>query len=104
MVDTQKIIKVASYLNKIHHTKGRIRLRVSPKIKEEAGTITLADIKALPQKINGIEHIKINEMIGSITVKYDHSIFPYPLWEDLLAKRNTQEIANILTQLEKEVV
>lgn len=106
MVSVENIIKIASYLTKVHHIKGRIRVRVSPKIKEESKNsgITIDDIKSLPQKIDGIESIKINKAIGSITVIYDNEIFPYELWEDLLAKRNLEEISELLTKLEKEVV
>lgn len=106
MVSVENIIKIASYLTKVHHIKGRIRVRVSPKIKEESKNsgITIDDIKSLPQKIDGIESLKINKAIGSITVIYDNEIFPYELWEDLLAKRNLEEISELLTKLEKEVV
>lgn len=106
MVTVDSIIRVASYLTKIHHIKGRIRVRVSPKIKEEskASGITIEDIKNLPLKIDGIKSIKINKAIGSITVVYDNEIFPYEIWEDLLAQKNLENISKILTKLEKEVV
>jgi len=106
MVTVENIIKISSYLTKIHHTKGRIRVRVSPKIKEETqnGNITIDDIQSLPEKINGIKGIKINKAIGSITVNYDNSIFPFEIWEDLLAQRNLEDISNILNKLAKEVV
>jgi len=106
MVTVESIIRIASYLTKVHHTKGRIRVRVSPKIKDESKSsgITIEDIKRLPEKISGIKSIKINKAIGSITVMYDNELFPYELWEDLLAQRNLEEISKILTQLEKEVV
>lgn len=103
MVTVEKIIQVSSLLNKIHHVKGRIRVRVSPKIKEHSSGITIGDIETLPQKINGIKTIKINKIVGSITVTYDNEIFPYDLWEDLLEQKNTEDIFRILNQLAKEV-
>lgn len=106
MITVEKIIKISSYLSKVHHIKGRIRVRVNPKIKEESkqSGITLEDIQSLPKKINGIKSIKINKVIGSITVQYDHTVFPYELWEDLLASRNLEKISDVLNELEKEVV
>jgi len=106
MVTVESIIKIASYLTKIHHIKGRIRVRVSPKIKDESksSNITIEDIQSLPQKIDGIKSIKINKAIGSIKVEYDDEIFPYEIWEDLLAGKNLEHISKILTDLEKEVV
>jgi hypothetical protein len=106
MVTVENIIKISSYLTKIHHIKGRIRVRVSPKIKEESqqSGITLEDIQSLPQKIDGIKSIKINKIVGSITVMYENTIFPYELWEDLLAQQNLEQISGILNSLEKEAL
>lgn len=104
MVSVENIIKISSFLTKIHHIKGRIRVRVSPKIKNESNGVTINDIESLPEKINGIKSIKINKIVGSITVMYDNETFPYELWEDLLAQNNLEQIAQILTKLEKEVM
>lgn len=103
MVSVEKILKISSYLTKVHHIKGRIRVRVNPKIKNESKEITLDDITSLPNKINGINTIKINKIVGSVTITYDNSIFPYELWEDLLAQRNLDKISDILNDLAKEV-
>jgi len=106
MVTVENIIKISSYLTKIHHIKGRIRVRVNPKIKDEAqdNGVTLEDIQSLPEKIEGIQSIKINKIVGSITVMYDNEVFPYELWEDLLAQKNLEKISEILNSLAKEVV
>jgi len=103
MVTVEKIIRISSYLSKVHHIKGRIRVRVNPKIKDESSDITIDDINSLPQKIKGIENIKINKIVGSITVTYDNDIFPYELWEDLIAGKNLEKISDILNDLAKEV-
>jgi len=104
MITPQQIIDISSHLSKIHHIKGRLRLRVSPKIKEQSNGVTLHDIKRLPEQINGIKGIKINKIIGSITIDYDHTIFPYELWEDLLNRRNLETISQLLNELSKEVI
>jgi hypothetical protein len=103
MVTVEKIIQISSYLKKIHHINGRIRVRVNPKIKEHSSDVTIEDIQTLPQKINGIKSIKINKIVGSITVVYDNGIFPFELWEDLLEQRNLDNISGILNQLAREV-
>lgn len=104
MITAEKLIEVSSYLTLIHHTKGRIRVRVSKKIKEQSENITLADIEDIPNKINGIKKVKINKIIGSITIEYDNSIFPDSLWSDLLNQQNLDEIVKIINELSKEVV
>ena len=60
MIDTQDIKKIASFFSIIAHTPGRLRVRVNPKIKEAGGSITIADIENLPNRIDGIIDIKIN--------------------------------------------
>ncbi|XOB63014.1 HMA2 domain-containing protein [Campylobacterota bacterium DY0563] len=104
MITVDKLIEIGSYLTLIHHIKGRIRVRVSPKIKEQSGNISLEDIEDIPNKINGIKKIKINKVIGSITIEYDNSIFPDKLWKDMINQENLEEIAKILNKLTKEVV
>lgn len=104
MITAQKLIDISSYLTLIHHTKGRIRVRVSSKIKEQSENITLNDIEDIPNRINGIKKIKINKIIGSITIEYDNTIFPDHLWSDLLKQENLEEIVTIINKLTKEVV
>jgi len=36
MITSKKLVELAHYFTIIHHTKGRIRIRVSPKIKEQS--------------------------------------------------------------------
>lgn len=103
MITAEKLIAMASYFTTIHHVCGRLRVRVSPKIKQESGNVTLKDIEAIPQKINGINKIKINKVVGSITIEYDNDIFSKELWDDLIAGENAEEILPILNKLYKEV-
>lgn len=104
MIDSKKIIELVSYFTIIHHIKGRIRLRVDPKIKQLNANVTLEDIENLPKKINGLKSVKINKIVGSITVEYDSNIFADKLWIDLVNKQNLDEISQILNKLSKEVV
>ncbi|MCK5854946.1 MAG: hypothetical protein KAG56_06960, partial [Sulfurovaceae bacterium] len=95
----------AQYFTIIHHIKGRIRIRVSSKIKEQQNNgVTLSDIENLPQQIEGINKIKINKIVGSITVEYEHEVFKKELWDDLVEGRNLDEVTEIINKLYKEVV
>lgn len=104
MIETDDIVKIASYFTIIAHTPGRIRLRVNPQIRNEASNISLNDIENLPNKLNGITSIKINKIIASVTVLYDPTIFKPKLWEDLVKNENLQELTKLINELAKEVV
>ena len=103
-IKSEDIVRIASYMSIIHHTKGRLRVRVSPKIKNESKSVTLKDIETLPSKIDGIKKLKINKLMGSITIIYDCEVFPYELWEDLIAGNNIEDITEKINNLYKEVV
>mgnify|MGYP003584566372 FL=1 len=104
MIDTQDIIKIASFFSIIAHTPGRLRVRVNPKIKEAGGSSTIADIENLPNRIDGIIDIKINKIIASVTIMYDPKIFSPKLWEDLVKNQNIEELTQLINDLAKEVV
>lgn len=104
MIQTEDIIKIASYFSVIAHTPGRLRVRVNPKIKEQKGNISLQDIESLPEKINGIKSITIKKIIGSVTIMYDPDIFLPSLWDDLIQGKNLDEITTLINKLAKEVI
>ena len=103
MIKVEDIIKIGSYFSIIAHTPGRLRVRVSPKIENEAGNISIEDIENLPNKINGIESIKIKKIIASVTIVYNPKIFPAKIWEDLIKNENLDEITQLINKLAKEV-
>jgi len=104
LIKTDDIIKIASYFSVIAHTPGRLRVRVSPKIKNESSSITISDIENIPSKIKGISSIKVKKIIGSVTIMYDPNIFASSLWDDLIEGKNLEEITQLLNTLAKEVV
>lgn len=105
MIQPQQLIELSSYFSIIHHIKGRIRVRVSPKIKElNQNHISINDIESLSQKIQGIKHVKINKIVGSITIEYDSHIFADQLWIDLVNQENLEEITNLINRLSKEII
>ena len=79
-------------------------MRVSPDIRREAGSVGIEEIETLPEKIRGIRKIKLNRLIGSVTVEYDPDVFEKRLWDDLIAGENLDEILPIIHQLQKEVM
>ena len=104
MINTQDIIKIASFFSIIAHTPGRLRVRVNPKITQSSGNISLSDIENLPKKIDGIINIKINKIIASVTITYNPQIFKPKIWEDLVKNENLDEISILINNLAKEVV
>jgi|TARA_R110002050_G_scaffold224308_1_gene360308 hypothetical protein len=104
LITTEEIINIAKFFTIIAHTPGRLRVRVNPKIKDSAGNISIEDIEKLPEKISGIEHIKINKIIASVTIKYDPKVFKPKIWEDLINQKNIDEITNLINNLAKEVI
>jgi len=103
VITVDNIIKIASYFKIIAHTPGRLRLRVNPKIKNEASNITLDDIKNLPNKIKGIDDIRINQAIASVTILYNPEIFSPKLWENLIKSENLDELKILINKIAKEV-
>lgn len=103
-ITPQKIVEIASYFTVISHTKGRLRVRVNPKIKDEVSDVSLSDIETLPQKINGIKKIKINKIIASVTIEYNNEIFPKEKWDDLINGENIDEVVEIIENLKKEII
>lgn len=103
MIKSEDIIRVSKYFSKIHHIPGRLRIRVSSDIKQESSTVSVSDIENLSQQIEGILDIKINKIVGSITITYDKSILKPEFWEDLLTQNNIEKNQEILNNLAKEV-
>ena len=104
MINSETIIRISSYFTIIAHTPGRLRVRVNPKIKDSSGNISLSDIENLPKKIDGINEIKINKIIASVTITYNPKIFEPKIWEDLVNQKNLDEISILINNLAKEVI
>lgn len=102
-ITPEKIVEIASYFTVISHIKGRLRVRVNPKIQNEVTDVSLSDIETLPTKINGIKKIKINKIVASVTIEYDNAIFPKERWDDLINGENIDEVLKIIEKLQKEI-
>jgi len=103
VLEVSKLDELRSYFTLIHHTKGRLRLRISSKIKSEKQNLKLEDVDSYVLKIKGIKSLKINKLIGSLTIEYDNDIFPKNLWDDLLEGKNLEKICQIINKVIKEL-
>jgi hypothetical protein len=103
LITTKDIINITSYFSIIAHTPGRLRVRVSPKIKKSGGNITIEDIEDISNKIDGIKSIKVKKIIGSVTILYEPAIFSSSLWENLIKNENLEELTVLINKLAKEV-
>jgi hypothetical protein len=104
MIDGKKLVELSGYFTIIHQTKGRVRVRVDSKIKQREEKVTLKDIENLPKKISGIKSIKLNMIVGSITIEYDNQIFPDSLWVDLVEGKNSEYLVEMINKLIKEKI
>ncbi len=102
MATKDDLVSLAKYLSIVHHTVGRIRLRVSPSIFSEVKKFDENDLKDLPLKIKGIKDIKLNKLIGSLTISYDADVFKPQIWDELLAGNISDEILENLSKMIKE--
>ncbi|MEA2099260.1 MAG: hypothetical protein U9P72_03935 [Campylobacterota bacterium] len=100
----QKLVDIASYFTVISHVKGRLRVRVNPKITNEVKDVSLSDIEDLSQKIDGIKKIKVNKVVASVTVEYNNDIFAKNIWDDLINGENLGEAIEVLEKLKKEII
>lgn len=103
MKASEIILNLVKYFSLIHTSKDRIRLRVSPKIKEELKKFenTNLDIDKEISKLNGIKSVKLNKLIGSLTIEYDSEKISENLWLDLLKMQNLQEVKAKIDELER---
>ncbi|MFL1706506.1 HMA2 domain-containing protein [Campylobacter sp. RM15925] len=103
LVATDMILKIASYFTPIHHTAGRLRVRVSSKIKDEAQNLDISKIDEMINSIDGIKSVKFNKLIGSVTIEYDKEVFAKEIWDDLLAGRNMDQISIRINELARNI-
>ena len=102
-IKTQTLAQVASYFSMIAHTNGRLRVRVSTNKKVLCSILIFACLDDLFALLNGIIYFNFKIIIGSVTIEYDHEIFPKNLWEDLLKGQNLEEISAKVNEVAREV-
>ncbi|MBP3225240.1 MAG: hypothetical protein J6M14_08040 [Campylobacter sp.] len=101
-IEKNDILNFAKYFTKIAHTRGRLRIRVSPKIREISG-ISEAELKAKIASISGIKEYKFNPLIGSLTIFYDSEIFNPQLWEEFLSGQVSPELISLVNSTANDI-
>ncbi|MDR0761690.1 MAG: hypothetical protein LBF13_01425 [Campylobacteraceae bacterium] len=106
-ITKEQVLQISKYLSILHHTKGRIRIRISPKIKEmqkefEKLDISIEKAKELPKKIKGIKEFKLIALLGTITILYDDALFPASILEDFVEGKNSEQVTAFINKIAKE--
>jgi hypothetical protein len=106
-ITQEQVAKMSKYLSVIHHTKGRIRIGISPQIREmkhefEKLNISIDKAKELPKKIKGIKDFKLIALLGTVTIVYDSDIFPASMLEHLANGVNSEQVAAFINDLARE--
>ncbi|MBX7491416.1 HMA2 domain-containing protein [Helicobacter turcicus] len=114
LINTLKDLEIKSsdlqllrdYFSIVHHTKGRIRLRASLKLKAVAQEkkINPKALLEVLERIPLIFSIKFNPLIGSLTIHYDSNVLNPKLWEDCINGESLEEIAEIINKSLRNIV
>ena len=94
-----ELLGLCKYLSKIHHTPGRLRVRVSPKIKDELSNDDITKLNEKFSNLDAISDVKFNAIIGSLTIKYDKNKVEPQIWENLLENRANRDTLPMIEKL-----
>lgn len=83
------LLRIAPHTEIVHHIPGRIRLRLKPSGLGVIGTI---DVESLMRNVPGIRSLRVNPVVGSLTLEYDQSRLSHGLWEKLGALHSRPEL------------
>lgn len=83
------LLLIAPHTEIVHHIPGRIRLRLK---RSGLDVIAKIDVESLMRGVPGIRSLRVNPVVGSLTLEYDQKRFSYSLWEKLGALRNRPEL------------
>jgi hypothetical protein len=83
------LLLLAPHTEIVHHIPGRIRLRLK---RSGLEVISRIDVEALMHSVPGIRNLRINPLVGSLTLEYDQKRLPYSLWERLGALHTRPEL------------
>lgn len=74
------LLLLAPHTEIVHHIPGRIRLRLR---RSGLDVIAKTDVANLMQNIPGILKLRVNPVVGSLTLEYDPKRLSHSLWEKL---------------------
>ncbi|MSN95819.1 hypothetical protein F1B92_01185 [Campylobacter sp. FMV-PI01] len=110
MVTKDFLISILSHCSIIHHTHGRLRVRVSSKIKDELKKINnvekvdLNKLNQMLQEIKGIKNFKFNSLLGFITIEYDKNEYSKEFWIDIIENKKVENFISKIDEKMKEVL
>lgn len=99
-----EVRRFASFFHLIHHSPGRIRLRVSKELKnalDEVGENKLLEWFDVIENLPMVKDIKINKIVGSVTIEYDSKSFEPSLWELWLSQKESRAVYERLQEMIK---
>ena len=99
-----EVKQFASFFHLIHHSPGRIRLRASKELKNalaEFGENKLLEGFEMIKNLPVVKDIKINKIIGSVTIEYDSKSFEPSLWELWLSQKESRAVYERLQEVIK---
>lgn len=83
--DLTAILEHRRELSIIHHVPGRIRVRISRALGARArASVDPDSLDRVIRAISGIEDVRVNPAVGSVTIRYDKSTIDPDWWSTLL--------------------
>jgi hypothetical protein len=92
------LLLLAPHTEIVHHIPGRIRLRLK---RSGIDVIARINVENLMQNIPGILKLKVNPVVGSLTLEYDEKRLSYSLWEKLGALRTRPDLRQEVEEMLK---
>lgn len=78
------LLALSGLLHIVHHVPGRLRVRVAKEAFRRLPGLSLADIRMLVDKIEGVRTLRIVPATLSAVIEYDHQVISPSLWHDLI--------------------
>lgn len=98
-IDLAKVLEHRGELSIVHHVPGRIRLRISRALGAKArGSVDPRSVDRLVKAVEGIEDLRVNPAVGSITIRYDSKTIEPEWWRTLL-QGDSEEAERLLARL-----
>jgi len=85
MSPTEALMKMIPYFSTMHHSPGRLRVRIDAGIRQDVPAISFSEVAGLPERLAGLKEIKINKVMGTATILYDPKVLLPQTWDALLA-------------------
>ncbi len=88
----------------VHHSRGRVRLRANERLialLAKCGAQRLESLLESAKALPIVKSLKINKLIGSVTIEYDSNAFDEGLWELWLVEKDSAAMFEKLQELIK---